>query len=242
MKTNDKIPEHIAIIMDGNGRWAQKRGLPRTAGHRAGIEALREVIENCSNIGIKYLTLYAFSTENWKRPQKEVSSLMELLVYYLRKEINLLHKNNVRIRTIGDIAKLPLKAQNEIESAIAKTFNNSGLNVILAINYGGRQELLQAINKITVEYCKNPDEIDEATISSYLNTAGIPDPDLIIRPSGELRISNFLLWQMAYSEFWFSNVLWPDFNKEHLNEAIKSYSERKRRYGGLDTKEQQVKK
>ena len=221
MKTNDKIPEHIAIIMDGNGRWAQKRGLPRTAGHRAGIEALREVIENCSNIGIKYLTLYAFSTENWKRPQKEVSSLMELLVYYLRKEINLLHKNNVRIRTIGDIAKLPLKAQNEIESAIAKTFNNSGLNVILAINYGGRQELLQAINKITVEYCKNPDEIDEATISSYLNTAGIPDPDLIIRPSGELRISNFLLWQMAYSEFWFSNVLWPDFNKEHLNEAIK---------------------
>jgi len=148
----------------------------------------------------------------------------------------------VRIRTIGDIAKLPLKAQNEIESAIAKTFNNSGLNVILAINYGGRQELLQAINKITVEYCKNPDEIDEATISSYLNTAGIPDPDLIIRPSGELRISNFLLWQMAYSEFWFSNVLWPDFNKEHLNEAIKSYSERKRRYGGLDTKEQQVKK
>jgi undecaprenyl diphosphate synthase len=242
MKINDKIPEHIAIIMDGNGRWAQKRGLPRTAGHRAGIEALREVIENCSARGIKYLTLYAFSTENWKRPQIEVSALMELLVYYLRKEINLLHKNNVRIRTIGDITKLPLKAQNEIESAITKTFNNTGLNVTLAINYGGRQELIRAIKKITVEYCEDPGGINELTISSHLETSGIPDPDLIIRPSGELRISNFLLWQMAYSEFWFSNVLWPDFNKDHLNEAIKSYSERKRRYGGLNSEEQQVNK
>ncbi|MBK5251143.1 MAG: isoprenyl transferase [Peptostreptococcaceae bacterium] len=242
MKINDKIPEHIAIIMDGNGRWAQKRGLPRTAGHKAGIEAIREVIENCSKEGIKYLTLYAFSTENWKRPQKEVSALMELLVYYLKKEINLLHKNNVRIRTIGDIAKLPLKAQNEIDSAITKTCSNTGLNVTLAINYGGRQELIQAIKKITVEYCENPDEINELTVSSHMETSEIPDPDLIIRPSGELRISNFLLWQMAYSEFWFSNVLWPDFNKDHLNDAIKSYSERKRRYGGLNAEEQQVKK
>jgi len=242
MNENKVIPEHIAIIMDGNGRWAKQRGLPRTAGHKAGVEAIREVIENCSQRGIKYLTLYAFSTENWKRPQKEVSALMELLVFYLKREIESLHRNNVKIVTIGDMTKLPEKAQNEIKSATSKTCKNTGLNVEIAINYGGRQELVHAIKKISLEYEGRTEEIDESTVSSHLYTCGMPDPDLIIRPSGELRISNFLLWQMAYSEFWFSNVLWPDFNKDHLNEAIASYGERNRRYGGLDLKDRKVKK
>src|SRR6056297_142567 len=238
----EKIPEHIAIIMDGNGRWAKQRGLPRTAGHKAGVEAIRKVIENCSQRGVKYLTLYAFSTENWKRPQSEVSALMELLVYYLKREIESLHKNNVKIVTIGDMTKLPGKAQKEIKSATSKTFKNTGLNVAIAINYGGRQELVYAIKKIAAEYSERLEKIDESTVSSHLYTAGIPDPDLIIRPSGELRISNFLLWQMAYSEFWFSNVLWPDFNEGHLDEAIASYGERNRRYGGLDSKVRKGKK
>lgn len=240
MKTTNRVPRHVAIIMDGNGRWAQKRGLPRTAGHKAGIEAIRNVIESCSELGVGYLTLYAFSTENWKRPAQEVSALMELLVYYLRNEIDALHKNKVRIRFIGEIEALPEKAVREIQKALAKTAENEGLTVAIAINYGGRQELVRAIRKLAEAYGENPDSIDARTVEAFLDTAGMPDPDLVIRPSGELRISNFLLWQMAYSELWFSDVLWPDFRREHLLKAFDSFAERDRRYGGLSKGDRQV--
>lgn len=242
MKTINGIPKHIAIIMDGNGRWARKRGLPRTAGHRAGVEAIRGVIEFCSEIKIEYLTLYAFSTENWKRPPKEVASLMDLLVFFLKNEIDSLHKNEVRIKFIGELEALPDKALAAVKEALRKTMDNKGLTVVIAINYGGRQEIVRAAREIAEIYGDSPEKINESVISGHLDTSGIPDPDLIIRPSGELRISNFLLWQMAYSEFWFSDVLWPDFKKEHLEEAIRSYRERDRRYGGLNSNERQVKK
>ncbi|SHI79275.1 undecaprenyl diphosphate synthase [Geosporobacter subterraneus DSM 17957] len=231
----EKIPKHIAIIMDGNGRWATKRSLPRTAGHKAGIEALRDVIKTCSNLRVQYLTLYAFSTENWKRPEEEVSALMNLLVYYLRNEIQELNENNVRINTIGDISKLPQAALVEIEAAQKLTRENDGLTVSIALNYGGRLEIVNAIKEICRKV-KNQEieieEIDERLFSDHLYTRGIPDPDLVIRPSGELRISNFLLWQIAYSEFWFSKIFWPDFNGKYLVDAILDYQERDRRYGG----------
>ncbi len=230
------LPEHIAIIMDGNGRWAQKRKLPRTAGHKAGIETIREIIRTCSDLKIKYLTLYAFSTENWQRPEGEISALMQLLVYYLRKEINELHKNNVRIHTIGDISKLPQAVIEEIQSALKLTQHNNGLFVNIALNYGGRDEIVRAV-KILCEKVKEGEldvsQIDEKVFEQYLYTKGIPSPDLLIRPSGELRISNFLLWQMAYTEFWFSNIYWPDFTKEHLIQAICDYQKRERRFGGV---------
>lgn len=231
----ERIPEHIAIIMDGNGRWAKKRSLPRTAGHKAGIEALREVIKTCSNLNVRYLTLYAFSTENWKRPEEEVSGLMNLLVYYLRNEIKELNENNVRIHTIGDISKLPDTALIEIEAAQKLTRNNTGLTVNIALNYGGRLEIINAVKSICVKAMNKEidvDQIDEKYFSEHLYTKGVPDPDLLIRPSGELRISNFLLWQIAYSEFWFSKIFWPDFNGKYLIEAILDYQGRDRRYGG----------
>ncbi len=230
-----RIPKHIAIIMDGNGRWAKKRSLPRTAGHKAGIEALRDVIKTCSKLNVQYLTLYAFSTENWKRPQEEVSSLMNLLVYYLRNEIQELHGNNVRINTIGDISKLPQTALIEIESAQKLTEKNSGLTVNIALNYGGRLEIINAVKEICVKVVNQEikvEQIDEMYFSHHLYTKDIPDPDLVIRPSGELRISNFLLWQIAYSELWFSKIYWPDFNGKYLVEAILEYQGRDRRYGG----------
>lgn len=232
----ENIPEHIAIIMDGNGRWARKRNLPRTMGHRAGVEAIRRVLKEADKIGIKYLTLYAFSTENWKRPKDEVSALMNLLVEYFKKELAELNKNGVVIRISGDVTKLPKIAEEEIIKAVEITKNNKGIVLNLAFNYGGRDEILRAVKTIAEDYKNNKinlDEIDEDKFSNYLYTCNIPDPDLIIRPSGEQRISNFLLWQCAYSEFWYSDICWPDFNEEHLHMAIYDFQHRNRRYGGI---------
>lgn len=231
-----RLPKHIAMIMDGNGRWAKKRGLLRTAGHKAGVEALREVISSCSDLGIEYLTLYAFSTENWKRPKDEVSALMQLLVQYLRKEIKELHENHVRIKTIGNISKLPDLAREEINAAINLTKDNKGLTVNIALNYGGRDEIINAVKKVCQKVKDGEihiEKVDEAYFEKFLYTYEIPDPDLLIRPSGELRLSNFLLWQIAYSEFWFSNICWPDFNREYLIKAIIDYQKRDRRFGGI---------
>jgi len=230
------MPSHIAIIMDGNGRWARERNLPRAAGHKAGVETIRDIVKASSELGIKVLTLYAFSTENWKRPADEVNSLMNLLVEYLRKEVQELHENNVKITYIGDIKRLPAICQQELKRACSKTSNNSGLILNLALNYGGRAEIIEAVKKIS-RLVKNGgidvEKIDESLVSSYLYTGNLPDPDLIIRPSGELRLSNFLLWQCAYSELWFSNVNWPDFTREHLYRAIYDYQMRDRRFGDI---------
>lgn len=230
------IPKHIAIIMDGNGRWAKERNLPRTMGHRAGIETIREIVKECSRLGVKYLTLYAFSTENWKRPTDEVNALMKLLVEYLKNEFDELHSNNVVINSIGDISRLPLICQKELENAYARTNTNSGLVLNLALNYGGRDDITHAFKKMYKDLKFGnlmENDICEDTISKYLYTAGIPDPDIIIRPSGEQRLSNFLLWQCAYSEFWVSNIKWPEFKKEHLHQAISDYQNRDRRFGGI---------
>ncbi|MDV4151175.1 isoprenyl transferase [Clostridium sp. AL.422] len=232
----DNIPKHIAIIMDGNGRWAKKRKLPRTMGHKAGVETIRRVIKEANVIGIKYLTLYAFSTENWRRPDEEVSALMGLLVQYLRSELAELNRNGVVIRVLGDISKLPNDAQKEIFDAVKITKNNKGIVLNIAFNYGGRDEIIRAVKLVSNEV-KNGnidiEDINEEIFEKYLYTSDTPDPDLIIRPSGEQRISNFLLWQCAYSEFWYSNVCWPDFKEEHLHEAIYDYQHRDRRYGGV---------
>ena len=235
----DNLPVHVAIIMDGNGRWATRRGLPRALGHRAGVESLREIVKACSSLGIKFLTVYAFSTENWKRPLAEINVLMDLLVEYLMKEIEELHENNVKVRAIGSIAELPEKAQKALRDAQEHTGNNQGMVLNLALNYGGRHEIVEAVWQIGSDVSAEklrPDDIDEKIISNYLYTSGMPDPDLLIRPSGELRISNFLLWQAAYSEFWYSPVLWPDFRKNHLLEAIVDYQNRQRRFGGLKSR------
>lgn len=231
-----KLPCHVAIIMDGNGRWAQRKGLLRVLGHRAGVESLRDVVKLASSLGIKFLTVYAFSTENWKRPQEEVNILMDLLVEYLQKEIRELHVQNVRIKAIGKIQELPLPAQREIKQAENLTRENSGLQLNLALNYGGRDEILTAIKNIVHEVQESNLNIDNLTIenfSNYLYTSDIPDPDLLIRPSGELRISNFLLWQLAYTEFWLTDIYWPDFRKIHLAQALLDFQNRERRYGGL---------
>ncbi|MDW8801031.1 isoprenyl transferase [Clostridium sp. A1-XYC3] len=232
----DNIPKHIAIIMDGNGRWAKERKLPRTMGHKAGVETIRDIVKECSNLGVKYLTLYAFSTENWRRPNEEVNALMNLLVQYLRKEFKELNDNNVVINHIGDISKLPVLCQQELLEAYNNTKDNSGLVLNLALNYGGRDELIRAFKTI----CKDikdgkisEENINEKMVSDYLYTVNMPDPDLIIRPSGEQRISNFLLWQCAYSEFWYSNIKWPDFKVEHLHKAIHDYQSRDRRFGNV---------
>ncbi|MBE6064315.1 isoprenyl transferase [Clostridium cochlearium] len=230
------IPKHIAIIMDGNGRWAKERNLPRSFGHKAGVETIRDIVKECNNIGVKYLTLYAFSTENWKRPKEEVNALMELLVNYLRKEVDELHENNVVINTIGDISKLPKVCEDELVKAYNKTKDNKGLVLNLALNYGGRDEIIRAIKLMYKDIEKkqfNIENVNENILENYLYTRDMPDPDLIIRPSGEQRISNFLLWQCAYSEFWYSNIKWPDFKKEHLHKAIKDYQNRNRRFGGV---------
>ncbi|AOY77284.1 isoprenyl transferase [Clostridium formicaceticum] len=231
----EKIPQHIGIIMDGNGRWAKKRNLPRTLGHRSGVNALRDVIKTASNIGVKYLSLYAFSTENWKRSSEEVSALMKLLVEYLKKEAKELHKNNVKINTIGDITKFPEAVKIEIHRAKELTKNNKGLCVNIALNYGSRDEMVRCVKKIAEKLSKKQfdvKDIDENLIKIHLDTGDIPDPDLLIRTSGEYRLSNFLLWQSAYTELWFSDVYWPDFTGTHLLEAIKDFENRQRRYGG----------
>ncbi|OBR94735.1 MULTISPECIES: isoprenyl transferase [Clostridium] len=232
----NNVPKHIAIIMDGNGRWAKERNLPRAMGHKAGVEAVREIVKECSKLNVKYLTLYVFSTENWKRPKDEVSALMKLLVQYLKKELNELNENNVIINYIGDISKLPVPCQEQLIISHKKTKTNTGLVLNLAVNYGGRNEIVRAF-KLMYEDIKSKkikeEDINEDTISKYLYTRGMPDPDIIIRPSGEQRLSNFLLWQCAYSEFWTSNIKWPDFKKEHLYKAISDYQNRDRRFGGL---------
>ncbi|MBX4269467.1 isoprenyl transferase [Clostridium estertheticum] len=232
----NNIPKHIGIIMDGNGRWAKQRKLPRNIGHKAGVEALRDVVKECSKIGVRYLTLYGFSTENWGRPADEVNALMKLLVEYLKSEFEELYKNDVVINNIGDITKLPLICQNALNNAFEKSKNNKGLVLNLAFNYGGRAELIMAFKKINedIDYGKiNKVDIDEKLVANYLYTAGMPDPDIIIRPSGEQRLSNFLLWQSAYSEFWYSDIYWPDFKAKHLHMAIHDYQERDRRFGGI---------
>lgn len=232
----DRIPAHIAIIMDGNGRWAKERKLPRAFGHGAGVEAIRNIVKECNNLGIKYLTLYAFSTENWVRPKEEVNSLMKLLLEYLKNEIEELHSNGVIVNHIGDVSKLPKECENELKVAYEKTKNNKGLMLNLAINYGGRDEIVNAIKRISEDFKAgviNKEDMNEDLVSSYLYTASMPDPDIIIRPSGEQRISNFLLWQCAYSEFWYSNIYWPDFTPKDLHKAIYDFQKRDRRYGGV---------
>lgn len=232
----DNIPSHIAIIMDGNGRWAKSRNLPRSMGHKAGVETIRRILKEAHILNIKYLTLYAFSTENWKRPEEEVGALMKLLVQYMRNELSELNKNGVVINILGDITRLPEEAQREVKSAVEMTKNNTGVVLNIAFNYGGRDEILRAVQNVSNDVKMGKIEAEDLTeelFESYLYTKGIPDPDLIIRPSGEQRISNFLLWQCAYSEFWYSNVCWPDFNEKHLHKAILDYQNRDRRYGGV---------
>lgn len=232
----DKIPQHVAIIMDGNGRWAQKRGLPRYAGHKAGVEALKDIVKACIELNIKILSVFAFSTENWKRPKEEVSILMDLLTKYLASEKDDLHKNGVKINCIGSLDKLPESAQNEIAKAYVLTKDNQKLILNIALNYGGRLEIIEAAKKLAVNICEGRMKIDEVTeeiFSSFLFTNGQPDPDLLIRPSGEMRLSNFYLWQTAYTELYVSSVLWPDFRKDNLLEAIIDYQNRDRRFGGI---------
>lgn len=232
----EHMPSHIAIIMDGNGRWANQRGLPRLAGHNAGMVALKEIVKRCSTLAIPYLTVYAFSTENWKRSDEEVGGIFKILVYYVEKELEELHKNNVKVRILGDTNKLPREAKESLQKAIAKTNDNTGLRFQIALNYGSRDEILRAAKTLAlkaVEGSVKVEEIDETLFSQYLFTNDIPDPDLLIRTSGEKRISNFLLWQSAYSEFVFTDVLWPDFTPLCLEEAIMDYQNRHRRYGGV---------
>lgn len=232
----DRIPEHIAIIMDGNGRWAKKKGFPRVIGHKAGMGALKEVVRTCSDIGVKILTIYAFSTENWKRPKDEVGFLMSLLVEYMKKELMELHQNNVRIKILGDMDILPSDTKVEIERALELTADNNGLQFNIALNYGGRVEIVNACKNIYRDIKSGKikeSEVDESVFQKYLYTGDDPDPDLIIRTSGEKRISNFLLWQLAYSEFVFVDRLWPDFNRESLIEAIAEYQNRNRRFGAI---------
>uniref|UniRef100_A0A7C5V4U7 Isoprenyl transferase n=1 Tax=Caldicellulosiruptor owensensis TaxID=55205 RepID=A0A7C5V4U7_9FIRM len=233
----EKMPQHIAIIMDGNGRWAKKRGLPRSAGHRFGAQKLKEIVLFADEIGLKYLTVYAFSTENWKRPKDEVENLMNLLREFFDTEIeNLIKKTQIRIRVIGDISKLDKDIQERIVSAEGRTKDKRGLCVVIALNYGGRQEIINAVKNLALDIKSGKidiEDVDEELFKKYLYTYDIPDPDLLIRPSGEMRVSNFLLWQISYAEFWFSNVLWPDFKKEHLLKAIEDYQKRDRRFGGV---------
>ena len=228
----ERLPAHIAVIMDGNGRWAAQRHLPRVEGHRSGIEAVRETVEGSARLGIRVLTLYAFSVENWKRPAAEVSTLMLLLKRYLRAELNTLLRNNIRFKVIGRIEDLAADIQRELHDAEAKTASNAGMQFNIALNYGGRAEIVEAARRMALDGV-GPDQIDEARFASYLYTAGQPDPDLLIRTSGEMRVSNFLLWQIAYAEIWVTDTLWPDFRQKHLLEAVLAYQKRDRRYGGI---------
>ncbi len=232
----DKLPKHIAIIMDGNGRWAKERFMPRNFGHQEGMKRVVEIVETASSLGIEYLTLYAFSTENWKRPQKEIDGLMKILVLYIRNEINRLHKNNVKLQILGDISKLPKLPKEEVKKALDKTATNTGMVLNIALNYGGRDEIIYGIKGLLKDIKLGMIEIDNLNpdiFKTYLYTKNQPDPDLLIRPSGELRLSNFLLYQVAYSEFWFSDILWPDFKSDKLYEAIIDYQKRNRRFGGV---------
>ena len=228
----DRLPAHVAIIMDGNGRWAAQRHLPRVEGHRAGIESVRDTVECAARLGIQVLTLYAFSVENWKRPVSEVSTLMMLLKRYLRSELNTLLKNDIRFKVVGRMEDLARDVQQELRAAEEKTARNRGMLFNIALNYGGRAEIVEAARKLIAGGIRAED-VDEAAFANQLYTAGQPDPDLLIRTSGEMRVSNFLLWQIAYAEIWVTDTLWPDFRKRHLLEAVLAYQKRERRYGGI---------
>lgn len=229
----EKLPAHIAIIMDGNGRWAKEKGQDRLFGHYSGVESVRNIVEGCAELGIKYLTLYAFSTENWDRPKDEVTGLMELLVQTIKKEIPTLNKNNIRLHVIGNISLLPDNARREMEEACNETAKNTGLNLVMALSYSSRWEILNAVNKLLADRKNNKNDlpVTDQEFKNYLCTHAFPDPELMIRTSGEFRISNFLLYQLAYSEFYFTETLWPDFRKENLYEALVDYQNRERRFG-----------
>lgn len=236
METGRKIPQHIAIILDGNGRWAKAKGMPRNYGHTAGAKNVETVCQAAHDLGVKYVTMYAFSTENWNRPEGEVEALMKLLESYLKNCIKTADKNNMRVRVIGDTTRLSERFQERIRELEAASAKNDGLNLQIAINYGSRDEMTRAMRRMSEDVVagkRKPEEIAESVFEEYLDTAGIPDPDLLIRTSGELRLSNFLLWQLAYSEFYFTDVPWPDFHKEELERAIEAYNKRDRRFGGL---------
>jgi undecaprenyl diphosphate synthase len=230
----DRLPRHIAIIMDGNGRWAKEQGQDRLYGHFHGVESVRNIVEGCAELGIEYLTLYAFSTENWDRPEYEVIGLMELLVSTIRKEVDSLHKNSIKLHVIGDMSMLPEYARQELNEALDITKSNTGLNLVMALSYSGRWELLNAVKNIAYEVKQGKmsvEAIDQGTLQRFLCTSAFPDPELMIRTSGEFRISNFLLYQLAYAELYFTNVRWPDFRKDNLYEAILDYQARERRFG-----------
>ena len=236
METGRKIPQHIAIILDGNGRWAKAKGMPRNYGHTAGAKNVETVCQAAHDLGVKYVTMYAFSTDNWNRPEGEVEALMKLLESYLKNCIKTADKNNMRVRVIGDTTRLSERFQERIRELEAASAKNDGLNLQIAINYGSRDEMTRAMRRMSEDVAagkRKPEEITESVFEEYLDTAGIPDPDLLIRTSGELRLSNFLLWQLAYSEFYFTDVPWPDFHKEELERAIEAYNKRDRRFGGL---------
>lgn len=234
IRRRGNIPGHIAVIMDGNGRWAQKRGLPRIAGHNEGVESVRDTVEACGQLGVKYLTLYAFSIENWKRPDEEVSLLMRLLMRALRDETDRLHRNNVRVSTIGETSSLPREVRDELAETIAKTERNTGLNLCLALSYSGRWDITRAAGAIAAAAARgevDPASVTEETVTAHLSTREMPDPDLLIRTSGERRISNFLLWQTAYAEIYISERFWPEFRRDELFNAVEDYQSRERRFG-----------
>ena len=230
------IPRHVAIIMDGNGRWARERGLPRTEGHRAGAETVRRVTEACTEVGVEFLTLYAFSAENWKRPAREVAALMKLLEQFLRKKTPEMIEQNIRLQAIGRLNDLPKSCQDQLHRSIEATAQNSGLTLILALSYGGREEILDGVKSLLESIERghlDKGMIDTEVFSKHLYTRYYPDPDLLIRTSGELRLSNFLLWQLSYTELWITPTLWPDFGREHFLQAVRDYGQRQRRFGGL---------
>lgn len=232
----DRMPKHIAIIMDGNGRWAERKHMPRTMGHRAGMSTLRNVVETCVEINLPILTVFAFSTENWRRPPQEVEYLMNLLIEFLGKELREMHKNNIKIGILGDYKSLPLRCINKIEDALDLTQYNTGMVFNIAINYGARYEILETVKQVGQQLLDGKisfEDINEELFSSLLFTGNLPDPDLLIRTAGEMRISNFLLWQIAYTELWITDEFWPQFTKNHLMQAIQAYCERDRRFGGL---------
>ena len=232
----ERLPRHVAIIMDGNGRWARLRHKRRVEGHRAGIASVRDVVETSARLGLQVLTLYAFSVENWKRPRTEVATLMSLLKRYLRLELETLLRNNIRFQVIGRMGELPDDVQQELRRGMERTRGATGLLFNIALNYGGRSEITDAVRRLLHDARRGavePDAVDERLISSYLYTAGQPDPDLLIRTSGEMRVSNFLLWQIAYAEIWVTDVLWPDFRRRHLLQAVADFQKRERRYGGI---------
>ncbi|HYL86340.1 MAG TPA: isoprenyl transferase [Candidatus Angelobacter sp.] len=239
-----RLPRHVAVIMDGNGRWAQKRHLPRIAGHRSGTQSARTTIETCARLKIEALTLYAFSVENWRRPKTEIDFLMQLLREYLRKEMPLIQKQAIRMRFLGRIQELPAGVQKDVREAMEKTAGNQGMVLCVALNYGGRAEIVDAMNAILAERNGNggPARISEEQLSRHLYTEGLPDPDLLIRTSGEMRVSNFLLWQIAYSEIFVTETLWPDFNRARLLEALVEFQKRERRYGGIREGEPETEK